>query len=159
MPCSVTESPGNSRSTPGPASRRCSGSCCCCCRCGGLPPARPCRCCASAAAGSENVSARIKTRDAKTFIRAIVRSLQLDVALDIKAQIQPFNPDRRFGQQRFVALEAAVRKRIAHGQLDLALRCNADLLEKFTHRGVKHFLVHSFLLRQARKASLPVLWR
>src|SRR5205809_336823 len=66
MLCSVIESPGNRRNTPGPASRRC-GSCCGA-RCGGLPSGRPDCCCAKATAGNDSASIRIRRGAAKDLV-------------------------------------------------------------------------------------------
>src|ERR1700738_5057074 len=55
--------------------------------------------------------------------------------------------ENHFGRQLLVALEAAARDRVAHRLLDLALRGDADLLQKSTQAGVENDFVHDALPR------------
>src|SRR5712692_2967996 len=73
-------------------------------------------------------------------------SLQLDLAFDLVREVEA--AERHGGGRRelFVALDAALRKCLAHRLLDLALGADAERLEKFPDAGVEHVLVHDRLL-------------
>src|SRR5262249_36927876 len=85
------------------------------------------------------------------------RSLQRDRLLDRVRQPDRADGDGRLGGQLFVALEAAVRERLPHRLLDLALGGDAESLEKFADADVEGVLVHGSLSLTA-PAHVPAKW-
>src|ERR1700746_1489293 len=71
---------------------------------------------------------------------------QLDLVGDLMRQADAAERENHFGRQLFVALETAGFHRVAHRLFDLALRGDADLLEKFAQAGVENVFVHGRLL-------------
>src|SRR6266404_4890327 len=61
-------------------------------------------------------------------------------------EVHPADRQHHFRRQLFVALEAAVGERGAHRYFDLALRGDADFLEKSAQAGVEGVFVHDGLL-------------
>src|SRR5215471_15923833 len=70
------------------------------------------------------------------------RSSQLEVALDLKLEVDAADRYNRLRRQAWPILQLSFRDGIAHRLLDLPLGGYAKRLEKFSHAGVKGFLVH-----------------
>src|SRR5258707_15793330 len=84
-----------------------------------------------------------RRRRARRFAR---RGLpQFDLVLDLMREVDAADGEDDFGRQFFVALEAAGFHRVAHRLLDLALRGDADFLQKFAQAGVEDVFVHGGL--------------
>src|SRR5260370_33087914 len=71
---------------------------------------------------------------------------QFDLVDDLMRKADAAEGENHLGRQLFVALETAGRNRVAHRFLDLALRGDADLLEKSAQAGVENIFVHKKLL-------------
>src|ERR1700733_3072625 len=77
---------------------------------------------------------------------------ELNAALDLNCKSGAFDRQRHFGRQCFVSFQPAAGDRFSYRLLDLALRGNADLFEKFAHTDVEYIFVHD------RLAKVPERW-
>src|SRR4030088_606371 len=71
---------------------------------------------------------------------------EFDLVGDLVRKIDAADGENHFGRQFFVALETAGSDGVAHRLFDLALRGDADLLEKSAQAGVENVFVHDGLL-------------
>src|SRR4029077_12452407 len=89
---------------------------------------------------------------ARQFLLKGGASLELDGAFDLHRQADAADGEDHFGRQSLIAFELAAADGGPHRLLDLALRGDADLLEKFAHADVQYILVHD------RLAKVPETW-
>src|SRR5579864_3730931 len=82
---------------------------------------------------------------------------QLDGAFDFDRQTDAVDGQRRLCGQCFVALELAAADGAAHRLLDLALRRDADLFQKFAHADVQGLFVHDRLLKVPERWPCAIL--
>jgi hypothetical protein len=80
-----------------------------------------------------------------TTIRGAFDLTQFDLVVDLMREADGADGQDHLGRQLLVTLEAAGRERIAHGLLDLALRADADLLQKFSQARVEQVFIHDGL--------------
>src|ERR1700704_107985 len=71
---------------------------------------------------------------------------EFDLVGDLVRKIDAADGENHFGRQFFVALETAGSDGVAHRLFNLALRGDADLLEKSAQAGVENIFVHDDLL-------------
>jgi hypothetical protein len=69
-----------------------------------------------------------------------------DLVGDLMGEVDAAEGENHLGRQLLIALEAAARDRVADRLFDLALRGDADLLEKSAQTGVENVFVHEKLL-------------
>jgi hypothetical protein len=67
---------------------------------------------------------------------------QLDLVIDLVGQANAVDGQNDLRGQLLVTFQLAACKRIAHRLLDLALRGDADPLEKFAQARIEHVLIH-----------------
>src|SRR5271157_1675195 len=122
MLCSVTESAGNSDSTPGPPP--CCPSCWPCpwrLKCS--PPSRPGRSCAMAAVAAATSASAISKRRSSYIAGSRIAahgapSFELDVALDLDRQADAPDGQDHLRRQSFVSFEPAIGDGFTHRLLD-----------------------------------------
>jgi hypothetical protein len=74
-------------------------------------------------------------------------SFELDRALDLDREAYAFDGQYRFGRQCLVSFQSAAADGRPHRLLDIALRGDADFLEKLAHADVESILIHDRLLK------------
>src|SRR5712691_12273676 len=84
---------------------------------------------------------------------AAISLFQLEIALHFVIEADAAHRKYDFRRQFFVALELAALHRVADRLFDLALRGDADGLQKLAQTDVELVLVHDFLLRMFRTAA------
>jgi len=83
--------------------------------------------------------------------------LELNLAFDLKREINSTERHRRLGWEPLVALELALRQGLPHRLLDLALSGHTQLLEKLSDAGIENVLIHHCLHFAADRCQR--LWR
>src|SRR5262249_47624873 len=74
--------------------------------------------------------------------RARLASRQLDIAVDLKFEVNTADRNNSFHQQRVAAFQLTLRISGTHRRLKLALGHHSELPEELAYAGVEGFLIH-----------------